>query len=388
MTDLPPPPVPESCDLRAFQYLPLDVVRLRDSELTAAASGDEFRAAVLLWCASWHQIPASSLPKDDRALAHLAGYGRDLKGWSKVRDGAMRGWQEANDGRLYHRVVSEKAAEAWKARQEQRARTDAARAAREAKRKQGSDQTTDHAVHVASDYVSSSVTETVTETVTDNETGSKGREREGKGREGKGREAAAAARACEREPPGAAAEAAAAAAQDSKEPEAERNRKANAFAASRGWRTDLPGPGEWAACFAGLTADQIREIESEAPAPISLPSHFRAARAAWQVGKDQADSDSERARKAAEQARRKAESDRADAAKAEALAKANQAAIDQAREAMEAWDQDAVSHRTSDQINAAAELRQAIEARKPALVLGILIKRINANPTTTREATP
>ena len=35
-------------DLRDFAFLPLDVVRLRDSELVSTATGDEFRAAVHL----------------------------------------------------------------------------------------------------------------------------------------------------------------------------------------------------------------------------------------------------------------------------------------------------------------------------------------------------
>lgn len=121
MIDLPPPPVPADCDLRSFPYLPLDVIRLRDSRLTATASGEEFRAAVLLWCASWHQVPASSLPTDDRELAQLAGYGRDMRGWSKVRAMALHGWVEHADGRLYHPVVAEKAAEAWRQRMKQQA---------------------------------------------------------------------------------------------------------------------------------------------------------------------------------------------------------------------------------------------------------------------------
>ncbi len=173
MTDLPDPPVPACCDLRAFHYLPLDVVRLRDSELAATASGDEFRAAVLLWCASWHQVPASSLPTDDRALAHLAGYGRDCKGWAKVRCGALHGWYKASDGRLYHKVLGPKAAEAWGSRVAQRARTESARAARAASRRE----------HAHS--VTSSVTENVTSSVTENVTGSKG-EGEGEGREREG----------------------------------------------------------------------------------------------------------------------------------------------------------------------------------------------------------
>lgn len=100
--------------------MPLDVVRLRDSDIAAVSSGDEFRCAVLLWCASWHQVPAASLPDDDIILAQLAGYGRVVKEWKKLRSGSLRGWVKCCDGRLYHPVVAEKANEAW-ARKQSRA---------------------------------------------------------------------------------------------------------------------------------------------------------------------------------------------------------------------------------------------------------------------------
>jgi hypothetical protein len=124
---LPAPLTPEDCDLRDFAFMPLDVVRLRDSDLAVTAEADEFRCAVLLWCASWHQVPAASLPDDDKILAQYAGYGRVVKEWQKVRDGALRGWVKCTDGRLYHPVVAEKASEAWMAKLRQRLKTECAR---------------------------------------------------------------------------------------------------------------------------------------------------------------------------------------------------------------------------------------------------------------------
>lgn len=99
--------------MRDFAFMPLDVVRLRDSGLTAKASGDEFRAAVLLWCASWHQVPAASLPDDDDELANICGYSRARREWVKIAAGARRGWVKCADGRLYHDRVAAKALEAW-----------------------------------------------------------------------------------------------------------------------------------------------------------------------------------------------------------------------------------------------------------------------------------
>lgn len=114
---LPDPMTPPDCDLRGLGYMPLDVVRLVDSDLFALSTGDEFKCALTLWCKSWLQVPAASLPDDDRILAHLSSAGMS---WQIVRDMALRGWVKCSDGRLYHPVVAEKALTAWKQRLMQR----------------------------------------------------------------------------------------------------------------------------------------------------------------------------------------------------------------------------------------------------------------------------
>lgn len=124
-TSTVPPLVPPEVDLRDFVFMPLDVVRLRDSDLGVVCSDAEIRAALWLWCASWHQVPASSLPDDDRVLANMAGFGRGddaLRRWFDVRDGALRGYVKCDDGRLYHPVIAEKAREAWTEKTEFRRR--------------------------------------------------------------------------------------------------------------------------------------------------------------------------------------------------------------------------------------------------------------------------
>jgi hypothetical protein len=131
---LPEPLVPAEVDLRAFPYMALDVLRLRDSDLTALSKGDEFKAAVLLWCAAWHQVPAGSLPADDRLLAHYSGAGTR---WSRVKAMALRGFVACSDGRLYHGVLAEKVIEAWGRKQAQVDRTRRATEERERRRREG-----------------------------------------------------------------------------------------------------------------------------------------------------------------------------------------------------------------------------------------------------------
>lgn len=134
---MPEPLIPAHVDLRDFPFMPLDVARLRDSSIVDEVDGEEFRAAILLWCAAWHQVPAGSLPDEPRQLAKFAGYGRVVSEWEKVATGAMHGWVKCSDGRWYHPVVCEKAMEAWEKKSEftdrSNSRQERARAAAEAR---------------------------------------------------------------------------------------------------------------------------------------------------------------------------------------------------------------------------------------------------------------
>ncbi|GAA0694611.1 DUF1376 domain-containing protein [Dyella marensis] len=111
--------VPAAVDLRDFAFMPVDVHRLLTSETWVLGSGDERAAAMTLWLASWHQVPAGSIPGNDRMLAHLS-MARD---WPSVKEHVLRGWQLADDGRYYHPVVAEKVLEAWLEKLAQRLRS-------------------------------------------------------------------------------------------------------------------------------------------------------------------------------------------------------------------------------------------------------------------------
>lgn len=165
-TNLPEPMTGADCDLRGMPYMPLDIVRLFDSDLYALSSGDEFKAALTLWGKAFLQVPAGSLPSDDRILAHLSGAGVR---WAKLRPMALRGWVLCSDGRLYHPVVSEKARDAWRIRCERRTRTEAARRARHTAKNEPEQP----AAEALSGSVTTSVTENVTERPDVTVTGSK-----------------------------------------------------------------------------------------------------------------------------------------------------------------------------------------------------------------------
>lgn len=130
MDVLSPPLTPPDCDLQDFAFMPLDVARLRDSDLASDHSPEACWAAVLLWAASWHQIPAASMPDNESWIAKHAGYaqrGKISEEWAVVRDGAMHNWRLCEDGRYYHPVVAEKALDAWAAKLQQRWRTEMGR---------------------------------------------------------------------------------------------------------------------------------------------------------------------------------------------------------------------------------------------------------------------
>ncbi|WP_260581161.1 YdaU family protein [Sphingopyxis sp. PET50] len=133
---LPDPLTPPDCDLRGMPFMQVDIIRLLDSDLFALANGDEFRAAFTLWCKSWHQVPAGSLPDDDRILAHLSGE-RDR--WRDMRDMSLKGWIKCSDGRLYHPVVCEKALEALPQRKEFKQKKSAEASRKERERKDRAD---------------------------------------------------------------------------------------------------------------------------------------------------------------------------------------------------------------------------------------------------------
>lgn len=99
------PLTPPDCNCQGLPFMPLEVNRLLDSDMVALSTGDEFKAALILWAKSWSQVPAASLPDDERILARWTGY--SLTEWRLLREMALKNWITCSDGRLYHPVIAD-----------------------------------------------------------------------------------------------------------------------------------------------------------------------------------------------------------------------------------------------------------------------------------------
>lgn len=122
-SSLPEPLVPADVDLRGMEYMPFYGDRAFASPTWVGASAEGKVAALRLW---WHafakEVPAASLPDDNRLLADYAGYGVAVKSWLRVRTEALNGWIQCSDGRLYHTKLALWAIEAWQRRVHDRQR--------------------------------------------------------------------------------------------------------------------------------------------------------------------------------------------------------------------------------------------------------------------------
>lgn len=155
MAELPDPPLPATVNLRDYPTMPLDVARLRDSDMSKDPNPEGFRCAVLAWCVAWHQVPASSLPDDDRALAGLIGIGRTpraVKEWQSLREVALRGFVKCSDGRLYHGVVAEMAILSWGRQLKHRWMTACAAIRKRGQRKKEKVETPDFSLWITSEH--------------------------------------------------------------------------------------------------------------------------------------------------------------------------------------------------------------------------------------------
>lgn len=127
--------------LSNHDWVPLKINRILASSFVrhSVASGRraDIGTALILWCASYREDPAGTLPDDDVELAQIAMFGGDVESWRRVRDGALYGWRRvAIDGesdrsqqRLGHPVIAGIAADMFRRKRGRDASREAGRLA-------------------------------------------------------------------------------------------------------------------------------------------------------------------------------------------------------------------------------------------------------------------
>jgi hypothetical protein len=124
-------PAPYPADSRAKGWrFELDLEQIDQSD-TWALTPPELRPWLLmLWASAWRQTPCGSLPDDDALIA--VRIGMKPATFKKHRAILMRGWWQADDGRLYHDTVALRVTEMFALRDREKNRKAEYRAKKEA----------------------------------------------------------------------------------------------------------------------------------------------------------------------------------------------------------------------------------------------------------------
>lgn len=104
MSMRPPPPYPPDTRAKGWRF-EIDHERIHQSDTWALASACQRPWLLMLWLVAWQQTPCGSLPDNDELIAARLGMPPDE--FEQHRAILLRGWQKANDGRLYHQVISQ-----------------------------------------------------------------------------------------------------------------------------------------------------------------------------------------------------------------------------------------------------------------------------------------
>lgn len=120
-------PAPYPADTRAKGWrFELDLERIRQSDTWALASPEARPWLLLLWATAWEQTPCGSLPVDDALIA--ARIGMAAKAFDKHKAVLLRGWERADDGRMYHATITQRVLEMLARRRKEADRKALARA--------------------------------------------------------------------------------------------------------------------------------------------------------------------------------------------------------------------------------------------------------------------
>ena len=98
------PPYPADTRAKGWRF-EIDTEAIKESDTWLKAKTGALKGALLLlWMQSWQQKPCGTLPDDDELIALLL----DMPAaeFAANRAVLMRGWWKAEDGRLYHKIIT------------------------------------------------------------------------------------------------------------------------------------------------------------------------------------------------------------------------------------------------------------------------------------------
>jgi len=100
------PAAPYPAEIKANGYRPeVDWQRIKASKTWRLCPPEQRSNLFRLWMESWNEVPAGSWDNDDEIIAEAIDM--PIRLFQAHRDQLMRGWYLADDGRLYHPVITD-----------------------------------------------------------------------------------------------------------------------------------------------------------------------------------------------------------------------------------------------------------------------------------------
>lgn len=98
-------PYPSDTRSKGWRFeLDLEQIMQSDTWALAAEIPMAQQALLMMWTVAWMQVPCGSMPADSNIVRAKLNVPREL--WEPMREIVMRGWWQAEDGRLYHPTIT------------------------------------------------------------------------------------------------------------------------------------------------------------------------------------------------------------------------------------------------------------------------------------------
>lgn len=128
-----PAPYPPDTKAKGWRFeLDLERVEQSDTWDLAAEIPMAQHALLMMWTTAWRQVPCGSMPSDSNLIRAKLKIPPKL--WAPMAEVVMRGWWQAEDGRLYHDTIIERVLAMVGSRDAERQRKADFRAKKEAER--------------------------------------------------------------------------------------------------------------------------------------------------------------------------------------------------------------------------------------------------------------